>query len=111
MSSDNVETNIGFYVSIVTGLLLTVSETLPYISSIRSNGIMQLITDTLLKKRGNLQVENDEQADEETNLIQHSNQPYTSHILSEASNVTITSQNVQFTFNSPNVKLDFNESV
>ena len=40
--------DFSFYISIVTGLLLTISETLPYINSIKSNGILHLVTDTLL---------------------------------------------------------------
>lgn len=39
--------DITFYVSIVSGLLLTISEALPYISNIKANGIMELVINTL----------------------------------------------------------------
>lgn len=41
---------IGFYVSIASGVLLTISEILPYIKTIKSNGIIQCIIDTLRRK-------------------------------------------------------------
>lgn len=45
--------SISFYISITTGLLLTISEMLPYIKKIKSNGIVEYITDKLYKKSQN----------------------------------------------------------
>jgi hypothetical protein len=39
-----------FIISICSGLLLTISEILPYISKIKSNGILQLIINELILK-------------------------------------------------------------
>ena len=43
----------GFYVSIITGVLLTISETLPYIKKVKSNGIIQFLLETLRTKGAN----------------------------------------------------------
>jgi hypothetical protein len=91
--------DFSFYLSIVTGLLLTISETLPYINSVKSNGVIQFITDSLLKRLPNHSEEQD-QADEENR-----------HLLSsDVSNFVVNSSNVVFTFNSSKVKLEFNGS-
>ncbi len=42
--------SISFYVSITTGVLLTISETLPFIKKVKSNGIVQSIIEALTKK-------------------------------------------------------------
>jgi hypothetical protein len=41
--------SISFYVSLTTGILLTISETLPFIKKVKSNGILQCIIDALTK--------------------------------------------------------------
>lgn len=41
---------ISGYISVATGILLTISEILPYIKSIKSNGIMQCILSFLVSK-------------------------------------------------------------
>ena len=88
---------ITFYISIVSGLLLTISEILPYIKSIEGNSITEVIEKFLIKKIPTTPTPTT-LSDERTPLV--SSQP---------SNFTITSPNVVFTFNSANVKLDFNE--
>lgn len=116
MSENNKNDSI-LYISIISGMLLTVSEILPYIKNVKANGIMHLIINFLVEKyyntqenlQQNTQNEQDEQ-DEERQLLINKRSSTTTHLLSEVSNITITSQNVNFTFHSPNVKLDFNES-
>jgi hypothetical protein len=114
MNEKNNQSDPTLYISIITGLLLTVSEILPYIKTVKSNGIIHLITNFLLEKyntQENLQENTQDQDEERQPLInKRSNTTTTTHLLSEVSNITITSQNVNFTFNSPNIKLDFNES-
>jgi hypothetical protein len=118
MSEKDSQTNPALYVSIITGFLLTVSEILPYIRNVKANGIIHLITNFLLKKSMTIgNTREDLQQDTEENVQDEERQPLinkrfntTTHLLSEVSNITITSQNVNFTFHSPNVKLDFNES-
>jgi hypothetical protein len=138
MSSRNDDyTNITLYISILTGLLLTISETLPYVQNINGNGIIHLITNFLIKKTltNNLVNNNEERqplinnnfTNPQSNNTHHNNTDdihqgvvtngvgihqgvATTHLLSEVSNITITSQSVNFTFHSPNVKLDFNET-
>lgn len=39
--------SIGFYVSVISSILLTISETLPYIEKVKSNGIIQCIIETI----------------------------------------------------------------
>ena len=119
MSEEDNQTDPALYVSIITGLLLTVSEILPYIKNVKANGIIHLITNFLLKKSMTINNtrEDLQQDDTEENVQDEERQPLinkrfntSTHLLSEVSNITITSQNVNFTFHSPNVKLDFNES-
>ena len=44
MSNDNNEqTSITFYISIISGFLLTISEILPYIRTVKANGIIHSI--------------------------------------------------------------------
>jgi hypothetical protein len=38
------QNNLGFYTSLVSGSLLVLSELLPYISKIKGNGIIQVVT-------------------------------------------------------------------
>lgn len=45
-----MDADFTFYFSIVTGIMLTISEILPYIKVIKSNGITELIVSNLLKK-------------------------------------------------------------
>lgn len=54
MQSIQVPDNLGMYVSVITGVLLTISETLPYIKDIKSNGIIQYIIEVLSKKSANM---------------------------------------------------------
>lgn len=118
MSEEDGKTDPALYISIITGFLLTVSEILPYIKNVKANGIIHLITTFLLKKSMTIDnISQDVQQDTEENVQDEERQPLinkrfntTTHLLSEVSNITITSQNVKFTFHSPNVKLDFNES-
>ena len=117
MSENNKNDSI-LYISIISGMLLTISEILPYIRNVKANGIIHLITNFLLKKSMTIgNTREDLQQDTEENVQDEERQPLinkrfntTTHLLSEVSNITITSQNVNFTFHSPNVKLDFNES-
>lgn len=113
MNEKNNQNDPTLYISIITGLLLTVSEILPYIKTVKSNGIIHLITNFLLEKYYNTQEnlqQNTQDQDEERQPLINKRSSTTTHLLSEVSNITITSQNVNFTFNSPNIKLDFNES-
>lgn len=117
MSEKNKNDSI-LYISIISGMLLTISEILPYIKNIKANGIIHLITNFLVEKyyntqqnlQQNLQQNTEDDQDEERQLLINKRSSTTTHLLSEVSNITITSQNVNFTFHSPNVKLDFNES-
>lgn len=45
--------DIAFYISIVSGALLTISEVLPYIKQINSNGIIETIINIIKKKQNN----------------------------------------------------------
>lgn len=122
MSENDSQVSPSLYISIVTGLLLTISEMLPYIKTVRANGIMHLITNFLIEKSVVYNNSLPNQILNQDNVTQHLDQDderqplinkrsdTTTHLLSEVSNITITSQNVNFTFHSPNVKLDFNES-
>ena len=114
MSENNYKTDSILYISIISGMLLTVSEILPYIKNVKANGIIHLITNFLVEKyyntREDLQQNTEDDQDEERQLLINKRSSTTTHLLSEVSNITITSQNVNFTFHSPNVKLDFNES-
>lgn len=38
------------YFSVITGILLTVSETLPYVKKVKSNGILQLVQEYVVDK-------------------------------------------------------------
>lgn len=113
MSENNKNDSI-LYISIISGMLLTISEILPYIKNVKANGIIHLITNFLVEKyyntQENLQQNTEDNQDEERQLLINKRSSTTTHLLSEVSNITITSQNVNFTFHSPNVKLDFNES-
>lgn len=113
MSEKNNNDSI-LYISIISGMLLTISEILPYIKNVKANGIIHLITNFLVEKyyntQENLQQNTEDNQDEERQLLINKRSSTTTHLLSEVSNITITSQNVNFTFHSPNVKLDFNES-
>ena len=88
--------DFSFYISIVTGLLLTISETLPYINSIKSNGILHLVTDTLLKRNSN-NVSNADITDEENTRL----------LSNDVTNFIVNSSSVIFTFNSSKVKINF----
>jgi hypothetical protein len=118
MESPNESLNnneITFYISIISGMLLTISEVLPYVKSIRSNGIIEILVNFLVEKsninansntnvqnaNSNTNVQNassntNVQNDERTPLLTESN------ISSQVSNFTINSPNITLTFNSPN---------
>lgn len=109
MESPNESLNnneITFYISIISGMLLTISEVLPYIKIIRGNGIIELLVNFLVEKsninaNSNTNVQNassntNVQNDERTPLLTESN------ISSQVSNFTINSPNITLTFNSPN---------
>ena len=44
MSSEKPENNLTLYASVLSGSLLAISEILPYISKIKGNGILQVLT-------------------------------------------------------------------
>lgn len=105
MESPNESLNnneITFYISIISGMLLTISEVLPYIKIIRGNGIIELLVNFLVEKSNtNTNIQNassntNVQNDERTPLLTESN------ISSQVSNFTINSPNITLTFNSPN---------
>jgi hypothetical protein len=109
--------------STIFGILLTISELLPYIKSIKSNGILEFILETcflLLKKRKSYDDRQNDDASERLleDLIDNgiSNRNEISNINGDISNVsnikkslTITftdgnkgtSENITITFNSP----------
>jgi hypothetical protein len=97
--------DISFYVSIATGFLLTISEVLPYITSIQSNGILELIINNLLKRsnRTGTDEENARLLNERPN-----ERPIEQNVvLPDNKNIVVNSSNVTFTFNSARVKLEF----
>ena len=97
MESPNKSLNnneITFYISIISGMLLTISEVLPYVKSIRSNGIIEILVNFLVEKSNTSS--NTSSNDERTPLLIESN------ISSQVSNFTINSPNITLTFNSPN---------
>lgn len=49
--------DITFYISLVSGALLTISEIMPYITKIQSNGILHSITNFLTSKAANSDAE------------------------------------------------------
>ena len=102
--------NFSFYISILTGSLLTVSEILPYINSIRSNGILHLCTNIcnyLINKspRSNI---NDNDTERQPILQQPQNLT-SQNVNLTSQNVNLTSPNVNVTFSSPNVQLFMNK--
>lgn len=99
-----MEQDITFYISILVGFLLTVSETLPYVKSISSNGVLQLITTTLLNKT------NTNQNLSENERLLESNLEHSRNVVITSDTITVVSQNIKFVFDSPNVQLDFNEA-
>jgi len=97
MESPNESLNnneITFYISIISGMLLTISEVLPYIKTIRGNGIIELLLNFLVKKSSSNTSSSSN--DERIPLLTESN------ISSQVSNFTINSPNITLTFNSPN---------
>ena len=107
MESPNESLNnneITFYISIISGMLLTISEVLPYIKTIRGNGIIELLLNFLVKKSSSNTSSNTSSNassnassnDERIPLLTESN------ISSQVSNFTINSPNITLTFNSPN---------
>lgn len=122
MSSKDTD-NTTFYISITTGLLLTFSEILPFIDSIKSNGILHLISNFLIKRAGNTNSRTGVSQNVVVNNTPNNTPSSTvactendrllnnTSVLNDVSKVIITSENIKFTFNSPNIKLDFNESV
>lgn len=93
--------DISFYVSIATGFLLTISEVLPYITSIQSNGVLQLIINNLLKRS------NRTGTDEENARLLNERPIEQNVVLPDNKNIVVNSSNVTFTFNSARVKLEF----
>jgi hypothetical protein len=49
MNPEQQTNDITFYISIISGALLTVSEIMPYISQIKGNGIVQVLINTFSK--------------------------------------------------------------
>lgn len=115
MESPNESLNnneITFYISIISGMLLTISEVLPYIKIIRGNGIIELLVNFLVEKSNtntntNSTPSSNSNSSSSSNLSSSSNDERTpllteSNISSQVSNFTINSPNITFTFNSPN---------
>jgi hypothetical protein len=96
-SNESLNNEITFYISIISGMLLTISETLPYIKSIQGNGIIELLVNFLIKK-SNTQSSN---AQNTTSSIDERT-PLHPEFNSQVSNFTINSPNITLTFNSPN---------
>jgi len=107
------------YIITIVGILLTISELLPYIKTIKSNGIIQLIINFcifLLKKDRNVINDETEQLlenfleerlheiDTQDTQAQNKTNPENKNEdkLSSATNLVFTSQNITITFNSPN---------
>lgn len=61
--------DVAFVISVCSGLFLTVSETLPFISKIESNGILHLIANVLARKGSQTQTNNNELAEKLDILI------------------------------------------
>lgn len=110
MESPNKSLNnneITFYISIISGMLLTISEVLPYVKSIRSNGIIEILVNFLVEKSNINANSNTNVANTSSNTNTSSNDERTpllieSNISSQVSNFTINSPNITLTFNSPN---------
>lgn len=107
MESPNESLNnneITFYISIISGMLLTISEVLPYIKIIRGNGIIELLVNFLVEKSNTNTNTNIQNASSNTNVQNDERTPLLteSNISSQVSNFTINSPNITLTFNSPN---------
>ena len=105
--NESLNNEITFYISIISGMLLTISEVLPYIKNIRGNGIIEVLVNFLVNKSNtqsaltqSAQSLNTQSAqslnDERIPLLTESN------ISSQVSNFTINSPNITLTLNSPN---------
>lgn len=56
MSSE--DTSTAYYISIISGMLLTISEILPYISKIKGNGIIEVLLNSCSKYEQEKQSQN-----------------------------------------------------
>ena len=61
MNNENITiNNMSFYVSIFSGILLTVSEFLPYLTKVKGNGIIQVLVNSYSKYEEDKQKEENE---------------------------------------------------
>lgn len=114
-------------VTIVLGILLTTSEILPYIKQIKSNGILEFFTNTIVEivrfKLNSLHIpdnshetqpllENDTYTDTHSNYTIDQNLNFSSNLnenlkLNDDINININSENVLLKFNTSNVQISF----
>ena len=112
MESPNKSLNneITFYISIISGMLLTISEVLPYIKTIPGNSIIEVFVNFLVKKSNippnntssNNTSSNNKSSNDASSNDERSPLLIESKISSQVSNFTINSPNISLTFNSPN---------
>lgn len=110
-------------ISSLIGLLLTISEILPLIKQIQSNGIIDLIINNLIlkSKTPNIQVtsqetqqllENQTNSSYESFLNENTNVPFSSNLnyninKTDDNIININSENVLLKFNTSNVQISF----
>lgn len=115
-------------ISSMIGLLLTISEILPYIKQIESNGIIELIINNLTRKSktANIQsiqgiqgqqetqqlLENQTNSNYETFLHQEESVPFSSNLnyninKQDDNIININSENVLLKFNTSNIQISF----
>ena len=114
-------------VTIVLGILLTTSEILPYIKQIKSNGILEFFTNTIVEivrfKLNSLHIpdnshetrpllENDTYTDTYSNYTIDQNLNFSSNLnenlkSNDDINININSENVLLKFNTSNVQISF----
>lgn len=66
---ENTNPGIQFYASVISGGLLLISELLPYISSIKGNGIIQVLTNTF-NRYDEAKKKTDEKIDQILTIVQ-----------------------------------------
>ena len=106
---------ITFWSSVVIGFLLSISEILPYIKQIESNGIIELIIKNLVQKSKKLPEiqplleENTENTGnlENTGNISNFNISQISETNQQDREIYINSENVLLKFNTSSVKISF----
>ena len=58
--SENKQDSITYYVSVISGILLVISEVMPYISKVKGNGIVQVLFNSFTKYEETKQKEEDD---------------------------------------------------